>query len=67
MIQFTVNNAPKETSDELNLISVFKELDIETQGCAVAVDDEIIPRAKWSDFTVKSNMSINIFQAIAGG
>ncbi|ASI89387.1 sulfur carrier protein ThiS [Vibrio mediterranei] len=67
MIQFTVNNAPKETSDELNLISVFKELDIDTQGCAVAVDDEIIPRAKWSDFTVKSNMSINIFQAIAGG
>ncbi|USE00475.1 sulfur carrier protein ThiS [Vibrio sp. SCSIO 43133] len=67
MIQFTVNNVPKETSHELNLISVLKELDIETQGCAVAVDDEIIPRAKWSDFTVKSNMSINIFQAIAGG
>ncbi|MFC5079074.1 Sulfur carrier protein ThiS [Vibrio thalassae] len=67
MIQFTVNNALKETTYELTLAGVLEELGIETRGCAVAVDDEIIPRAKWPNFTVKSNMSINVFQAIAGG
>lgn len=67
MIQLKVNNSIHQMSQETNLANLLAELDIDALGCAIAVDDQIVPRTEWPTFTVKENMSINIFQAIAGG
>jgi sulfur carrier protein len=67
MIQVTVNNTLQNTKTDGLLEDLIKGLDIDTHGCAIAVDDQIVPRTEWSTFVVKNDMSINIFQAIAGG
>ncbi|SEG74955.1 sulfur carrier protein ThiS [Vibrio hangzhouensis] len=67
MIQVTVNNILRQIETDSALEQLIKELDIDTHGCAIAVNDQIVPRTEWSTFVVKNDMSINIFQAIAGG
>ncbi|WP_338165687.1 sulfur carrier protein ThiS [Vibrio sp. 10N] len=62
-----VNNTLHQTQSDSVLEQLLSDLKIDTHGCAIAVDDQIIPRTEWSKFVVKTNMSINIFQAIAGG
>jgi sulfur carrier protein len=67
MIQVTVNNTLQNVEPDSLLQQLIKGLNIDTHGCAIAVNDQIVPRTEWSTFVVKNNMSINIFQAIAGG
>lgn len=67
MIQVTVNNTLQKTETDGLLEDLIKSLNINTHGCAIAVNDQIVPRTEWSTFVVKNDMSINIFQAIAGG
>jgi sulfur carrier protein len=37
------------------------------QGCAVALNNQVIPKSKWNTTTINSGDSLSIFQAIAGG
>ena len=67
MIQVTVNNTLRQIETDCALEQLIKELDFDTHGCAIAVNDQIVPRTEWSTFVLKNDMSINIFQAIAGG
>jgi sulfur carrier protein len=67
MIQVTVNNTLRKAEINCLLEDLIKGLDIDTHGCAIAVNDQIVPRTEWATFVVKNDMSINIFQAIAGG
>jgi sulfur carrier protein len=67
MIQVTVNNTLRKAEINCLLEDLIESLDIDTHGCAIAVNDQIVPRTEWATFVVKNDMSINIFQAIAGG
>ncbi|MGR5179188.1 sulfur carrier protein ThiS [Vibrio parahaemolyticus] len=67
MIQVTVNNTLQQIETDSDLEQLIKELNIDTHGCAIAINDQIVPRTEWKTFVVTNDMSINIFQAIAGG
>jgi len=49
------------------LSEVLLSLAIPTQGCALAVNGEIVPRAEWPTWRVNQGDDISLFQAIAGG
>ncbi|MGF1751797.1 MULTISPECIES: sulfur carrier protein ThiS [Vibrio] len=67
MISIQVNGLSMEVETTTTLQHVLDSLAIDTHGCAVAIDDNIVPRTTWASFALKSHMNINVFQAIAGG
>ncbi|MCW8348847.1 sulfur carrier protein ThiS [Vibrio sp. ZSDZ65] len=67
MITIQVNGSSMEVAATATLQHVLDTLAIDTHGCAVAIDDNIVPRTTWASFTLTSHMNINVFQAIAGG
>ncbi|AFA41092.1 sulfur carrier protein [Wigglesworthia glossinidia endosymbiont of Glossina morsitans morsitans (Yale colony)] len=59
-IKTEINN----TTTLLELVSIYQK---ETFGLAIAVNDVVIPKEKWSIFKIKNYDNVVLFQAIAGG
>ena len=66
-MKLMVNEQNLEIAENSVLADLFIVLDKPTQGCAVAVNQEIINRVKWSQFKLSEGDNISLFQAIAGG
>ncbi len=49
------------------LSALLAELEQPGQGIAIAVNETIIARQEWDQFTLSENDHITLFQAIAGG
>lgn len=66
MITIWVNNE-KHSVDFTSLSELIAHLGIDTQGVAVAVNQQIITRSLWKDFLLKENDNILIIRATQGG
>ena len=42
-------------------------LDADARGVAVAVDGEVVPRARWHSFTVAEDAHVEVLTAMQGG
>lgn len=51
----------------LNVQQLLNEIDIEQQGIAIAINEEVITKHKWENTNIKENDKILIFTATAGG
>ena len=61
-------NQNAHTTENTLLLAVLKEIGINvTEGIALAVNQNVIPRAKWQDFSVMENDKITIIRATQGG
>lgn len=67
MMQILFNDKPLQCSDALTLTPLLTELEQLKPGCALAVNQTIIPRCQWDQFVLHDGDSILLFQAIAGG
>lgn len=61
-----VNNKEVETG-AATLSQLIGELDLPTQGIAVAVDNRIAPRTTWETYPLQEGVSIVIIKAACGG
>lgn len=61
-----VNNKEVETSST-TLSQLTQELNLPVQGIAVAVNNQMVPRAQWDAFPLKENDSLVIIKAACGG
>lgn len=61
-----VNNKEVETQAH-NLFQLSEELQLPSQGIAVAVSQHMIPRTEWKDLILKEGMDIIIIKAVCGG
>jgi len=61
-----VNNKEVETS-AATLSQLIGELDLPTQGIAVAVDNRIAPRTTWETYPLQEGVAIVINKAACGG
>jgi sulfur carrier protein len=43
------------------------EIDAETKGVAVAVNDEIVPRARWESTRLQPGDRVEVVRAVQGG
>lgn len=50
-----------------SLADLIKSQGYEYSKVAAEVDMQIIPRANWSDFTIKDGMKIEIVEFVGGG
>jgi len=61
-------NQNTHTTENMLLLAVLKEIGINaTEGIALAVNQNVIPRAKWQDFALMENDKITIIRATQGG
>ena len=65
-MKLKVNN--KEVETEVQTLQEFsQELELASNGIAIAVNNRMIPRAEWKSFTLSENDSIIIIKAVCGG
>ncbi|QKZ14747.1 sulfur carrier protein ThiS [Spirosoma sp. KUDC1026] len=64
----SVNNQPVDTSPTASLGSLLTQLALsQKKGIAVAVNNVIVPRVTWEQFSLSGNEKITVLQATQGG
>lgn len=54
-------------SGDCSVASLMEDLHINTTGCAIAINNAIIPFVKWSETFVKEGDKITLIRATQGG
>jgi sulfur carrier protein len=51
------------------IVGVLERLDVarEARGIAVAVDGEVVPRARWESFVLSADARVEVLTAMQGG
>lgn len=66
-MQIIVNQEAKEVEDVISLEAFLKQQSIPTNGTAVAINQEIIPKNEWDTYLIKANDNLTIIRATQGG
>lgn len=66
-MQILLNEKILEISTALSLSALLSEHYTNQNGLAVAVNQQIIPKAQWADYALAENDKVAVFRAIAGG
>lgn len=61
-----VNSKEVETTTT-TITQLTDELQLPTKGVAIAVNNQMIPRTQWDEFSLQKNDCIVIIQAACGG
>ena len=63
-----INKKPYEFTADTTLQQALDALqNLPTSGCAVALDDDVVPRQKWAETVLAENQRITIIKAFYGG
>lgn len=65
-MQLYVNDEPVQL-EAVMLSDVLNSLVQAEQRVAVAVNQQIVPRSRWSEYVLNENDRIDVFESIAGG
>lgn len=66
-IKINFNDQIMVLPDSISLEAFLNQHHKNQMGCAVAVNQIIVPRDRWGDYQLKNGDQILLFQAIAGG
>lgn len=67
LITIELNRVAYRVTSSLNIFDFFEQHHIDTQGCALAIDNQIVPRTQWQQQGLSDGDALSLFQAIAGG
>ena len=67
MITVSVNHNSKTIVENASLSSLLLELNISTDGVAVAINNQVITKKDWESTQLNQNDTITIIQATQGG
>jgi sulfur carrier protein len=63
-----INNETKTVNENFSATEIFSLLEIKnTNGYALAINDNVIPKSKWSETILKENDKVLVIQATQGG
>lgn len=63
----SINNQEQIVSANSSIVSILEELCLSKDGIAIAVNNEIITKSKWSQTVIEGKDTITIIQATQGG
>ena len=63
----TINGETRTVRDGLTVADLLVELELGTEGIAVAVDGRVVRRATFSEVSLRDGDAIEIIRAVAGG
>ncbi len=66
-LPITVNGAVRRVPAGTSVADVVASLAPDARGLAVAVDREVVPRARWAATTLGAGASVEVVTAVAGG
>jgi sulfur carrier protein len=66
-MRLTINGEARELADGATVASLLDELAIRRDGTAVALNDEVLPRAEHAARTLRDGDRLEIIVAVAGG
>lgn len=61
-----INNKPAAT-ESITLAELAAELQLPERGVAVAVNNKLVQRTSWAEYTLTEDMQITIVRAACGG
>lgn len=67
VMKIYINQKAVEVADQATLAQVATQLQLPTQGIAIAVDYEVIPRSEWDTYRLKPETDLVVVQAVSGG
>ena len=62
-----VNGEPREVEQEVTLASLLDAIGARRDGTAVALNDDVVPRARYAQTTLHDGDRLEIIVAVAGG
>ncbi|MGL4518749.1 MAG: sulfur carrier protein ThiS [Phocaeicola sp.] len=62
-----INNKESEVADNCTLTQLATQLQLPTQGVAIAINNQMVPRPTWEDHLLQPGDSLVIIQAACGG
>ena len=68
-MKVTLNGTATDVSDGATLAALLENNGVaaDTRGVAVAVNDTVVPRAKWAETPVADGDTIEVIHAVQGG
>jgi len=68
-MELKVNGKPLEIDRDASLLALLEkfELGADSTGVAVAINDAVVPRARWSQTTLGEGDTVEIIHAVQGG
>jgi len=66
-MNINVNHKPKNITEASSLDTLLNELQINKQGIAVAINNQIITKKQWVETQLNENDNVTIIQATQGG
>jgi len=66
-VQLTVNGQPRQADDEITLTDLVPRISDRLAGIAVALNNEVIPRAAWANTVLTEGDRIDVVTAVQGG
>lgn len=67
MTAIRLNGNDHEVASGTNIADIVTLLTSSDAGCAVAVNDEVVPRHEWSDRQVVAGDRVEVLTAVQGG
>ena len=62
-----VNNETHEVAEGTSLAALVTQLGLNTQGIAVAIQYEVIPKENWEKILLSEGQELMLIQAVSGG
>ena len=62
-----VNNKEVKITDASTITQLTEQLELSSQGIAIAVNNKMIPRSEWDGYTLHEGDHVTIIKAACGG
>ncbi|NDV59887.1 sulfur carrier protein ThiS [Bacteroides sp. 519] len=62
-----VNQKPYEVKEGISLADFMESTGIKLLGIAVAIDYEVIPKARWTEVLLTDGVELMLIHAVSGG
>ncbi len=66
-MQVNLNGEIYHLDSPLTLEQFISQFDLTTEGTAIAINDNIVPKSTWCNYQLCHQDNISLFQMIAGG
>ncbi|VAX11630.1 Sulfur carrier protein ThiS [hydrothermal vent metagenome] len=66
-MQISLNGAQQQIPDDISMAALVERLGFTGKRIAVEVNEELVPRSTYSDYSIKPHDAVEIVHAIGGG
>ena len=67
MIRIKVNDIQKELSNNLTIVELVEQLQIQSNGIAIAINNNVVKRDDWVSVALQNNDDVLIIKSTQGG